>query len=616
MLNGPVGFESEDRAKDESLLPTPFLDAAGHAVVAIDFEQRITSFNEAAQQMFGYSIDEVINHSLSMLLPPDARIKHAKHVKAFAQSSLPTTVMGSRSPIRGRRKNGDEFVAEASIAKTQQHGKPVMVAVLRDVTDQKRAEDALDAVRKSRELILGAAGEGIYGLDAQGLTTFVNPAAARMLGWEPEELLGNPQHDFIHHTRPDGTPYPPEECPIYEASRDGTVHSVDHEVFWRKDGTSFPVEYVSTPIRDPEQGLVGAVVTFNDITERKSADQALRDALSELAEAKERLAAESAYLQEEIKLNQNFEEIIGNSRALRKVLKSAEQVASTQSTVLIQGETGTGKELLARAIHALSTRRDHALVKVNCAALPSNLIESELFGHVRGAFTGALTKRLGRFALADGGTIFLDEIGELPLELQPKLLRVLQDGEFEPVGSADTLRVDARVITATNRDLRKAVWAGTFRSDLYYRLNVFPITMPPLRDRKEDIPALAQALVARLTKSVRGDGTNISQHVMESLRSYDWPGNVRELQNVLERAVIISPGSTLRLDETLRNQGASDDRSSESEVLADVERDHIRRVLQKTRWKIGGKDGAAARLQVNPSTLRSRIAKLGIQRPS
>ncbi|MFB3110521.1 MAG: sigma 54-interacting transcriptional regulator, partial [Gemmatimonadales bacterium] len=286
---------------------------------------------------------------------------------------------------------------------------------------------ALDRSTDLLDLILGSAGEGIYGLDENGLTTFVNPAAAAMLGWEPEELLGESQHQLIHHTKRDGTPYDRTECPIYAAFNDGAVHRVDDEVFWRKDGTSFHVEYVSTPIHDDDRGLVGAVVTFRDITERKLAEAALAKAMSQLEAVKAQLAAENAYLKEEVKLNHNFTEIIGGSSALQQVLHRIEQVAPTHATVLILGETGTGKEPVARAVHDLSPRRDRPLVKVNCAALPSSLIESEFFGHERGAFTGALAKKIGRFALADGGTIFLDEIGDLPLELQAKLLRVLQE---------------------------------------------------------------------------------------------------------------------------------------------------------------------------------------------
>ena len=481
-------------------------------------------------------------------------------------------------------------------------------------TDRKRAEEALEQLRRQNELILHAAGEGIYGLDVHGNTTFVNPAAARMIGWKAEELIGKPQHDILHHSKSDGTPYPKEECPIYAAFRDGAVHHVTDEVFWRKDGTSFPVEYISTPIRDERGKLVGAVVTFKDITERKRAEQALRTALTEVEQLKSRLQAENIYLQEEIKLDHNFEEIISRSDALKKVLRKVEQVASTDATVLILGETGTGKELFARAIHNLSLRKDRPLVKVNCAALPPGLIESELFGHEKGAFTGALSRKIGRFELADGGTILLDEIGDLPLDLQAKLLRVLQEGEFERVGGSHTLNADVRVIAATNRDLKKAITAGNFREDLYYRLNVFPIALPPLRERTGDIPLLVRHFARKYGQKVGKVIDKIPQKVMTALQAYSWPGNVRELENIIERAVILSPGSTIEPDEMLDLVRTIEAQPTTSLTLEEVERNHILKVLEEARWRIEGKRGAAVRLGLNPSTLRSRIEKLNIQK--
>jgi PAS domain S-box-containing protein len=436
-----------------------------------------------------------------------------------------------------------------------------------------------------------------------------------MIGWKAEELIGEPQHDILHHSKSDGTPYPKEECPIYTAFRDGAVHHVTDEVFWRKDGTSFPVEYISTPIRDERGKLVGAVVTFKDITERKRAEQALRNALNEVEQLKSRLQAENIYLQEEIKLDHNFEEIISRSDALKKVLRKVEQVASTEATVLILGETGTGKELFVRAIHNLSLRKDRPLVKVNCAALPPGLIESELFGHEKGAFTGALSRKIGRFELADGGTIFLDEIGDLPLDLQAKLLRVLQERAFERLGNPRPINVDVRVIAATNRDLKKAITAGNFREDLYYRLNVFPIALPPLRERTGDIPLLVRHFARRYGQKVGKVIDKIPQKVMTALQAYSWPGNVRELENIIERAVILSPGSILQLDERLDLVRTIEAQPTTSLTLKEVEQNHILKVLEETGWRIEGEQGAAARLGLNPSTLRSRIEKLNIQKP-
>ena len=341
----------------------------------------------------------------------------------------------------------------------------------------------------------------------------------------------------------------------------------------------------------------------------------LREALDEVEELKNRLQAENLYLQDEIKVEHNFEDIIGGSPSLKAVLGQVEQVAATTATVLILGESGTGKELLARAIHNLSDRRDRPLVKVNCAALPSNLIESELFGHEKGSFTGAFARKIGRFELAHGGTIFLDEIGELPLELQVKLLRVLQEQEFERIGGAETIHVDTRVMAATNRDLKRAAARGEFREDLFYRLNVFPVSLPPLRHRKDDIPLLVSAFTERFAKRLGKMIDLIPHDVIEAFQSYSWPGNIRELQNVVERAVIVARGNVLHVDEPL-DVAATESAPLEhvKSTLEVVERRHIIRTLEEANWKISGEGGAAEILGLNPSTLRARMRKLGIKR--
>ncbi len=336
-------------------------------------------------------------------------------------------------------------------------------------------------------------------------------------------------------------------------------------------------------------------------------------ALYETRKLKEQLEAERAYLQEEIKLEYNHENIIGKSDAINYVFYKVEQIAVTDTNVLILGETGTGKELVARAIHHLSLRKDRALVKMNCAALPSNLIESELFGHEKGAFTGAHSRRLGRFEIADGATLFLDEIGELPLELQPKLLQVIQTGEFERLGTSNTIKVDVRIIAATNRNLEEEVRKGRFREDLWYRLNIFPITMPPLRSRMEDIPLLVNFYVQKITRRLGKTIDIIPANVMNALENYLWPGNVRELENVLERAVINSSGPKLRLVDELKKP--LKDLSTSQKTLEAVERDHIAKVLKQTHWKIGGKNSAAEILGLNRSTLRARMRKLNIRKP-
>ena len=326
-----------------------------------------------------------------------------------------------------------------------------------------------------------------------------------------------------------------------------------------------------------------------------------------------RFQSETVYLQEEIKTEHNFEEIIGQSTPMRHLLRKLEQVAPTEAAVLIQGETGTGKELLARAVHDRSLRKARPLVKVNCGSIPSGLVESELFGHEKGAFTGATQRRIGRFELAHGGTIFLDEVTELPRDTQVKLLRVLQEGEFERVGSSETIKVDVRVIAATNRDLKEVVTNGTFRSDLFYRLNVFPLQAPPLRDRQGDIPLLVSFFLSKFGKKLGKDIRGVSQKAMESLTNYPWPGNIRELQNVIERAVVLASGPIANIDDSmLPSNGAAE--PSPLDTLENMERNHIVRALNETHWVIHGKKGAAAILGINASTLRSRMDKLGIKK--
>ena len=345
--------------------------------------------------------------------------------------------------------------------------------------------------------------------------------------------------------------------------------------------------------------------------DRQRSEVALLNQLAEIRRLQARLEAENLYLREEVAPLSGFDDIVGRSPAIRKVLERAAQVAPTGVAVLLQGETGTGKELLARAIHERSPRGARTLVKVNCAALPPTLIESELFGHEKGAFTGATKTRPGRFELADRGTLFLDEIGELPPDLQPKLLRVLEGGEFERVGGTHTFKVDVRLIAATNRDLTRAIAEGRFREDLYYRLGVFPITIPPLRERREDIPLLVWSVIERRGRDLGRRVEGVPKRVMDALAGYAWPGNVRELENVIERALILSAGSALQLEEPFSAAARST-----SDRLDDVERAHIVRVLDRCGWRVSGQDNAAERLGLEPSTLRSRMQKLGIERPA
>ncbi len=358
----------------------------------------------------------------------------------------------------------------------------------------------------------------------------------------------------------------------------------------------------------PRVKLLGEI--FVNALERKQVRLELEKRLREIEELKQRIENENIYLHQEVKLLADHRDIVRQSLAMKKVLSQAEQVARTDSTVLIQGETGTGKELVARAIHRLSSRKDRLLVTINCASLPPTLIESELFGRERGAYTGALTKMIGRFEVADGSTLFLDEIGEIPLELQGKLLRVLEEGRFERLGSTNTLHVNVRIIAATNRDLGEEVKAGRFRKDLYYRLNVFPIPIPPLRERPEDIPLLVWAFVRMFQERMAKEIETISKKTMEALRSYSWPGNVRELKNVIEYAMILSKDKNLRVQ--LPRPGSLEIDATQS--LKDTERKHILAVLEKTGWRLSGDGGAAEVLGLKRTTLRAKMKRLGIKR--
>jgi chemotaxis protein methyltransferase CheR len=508
--------------------------------------------------------------------------------------------------------------------------------VMSDITERKRAEDELrESEDRFRKLFKGHSAPKLVIDSETGAIIDANEASAQFYGWPVEELK-QMRIQQISLLSPEDVKAEMKKIVSQGAARLEFRHR-------RADGSIRDVEVFCNKIEIAGKTPLYAII--HDITERKKLEVALHKAhdkleqqvaertcelvaamkevekgkenaetaLSEIQKLKKQLEAERAYLIEEIKLENNYGKIIGQSDGLKYVLYKAEQIAGSDTSVLVLGETGTGKELVARAIHGLSPRKSRALVKVNCAALPSNLIESELFGHEKGAYTGAQSRHLGRFEVANGATLFLDEIGELPLELQSKMLRVLQDGEFERLGSSRTIKVDVRIIAATNRNLEEEVRKDRFREDLWYRLNVFPITMPPLRDRMDDVPLLVEFYVKKISKRMGKTIEMIPASVMNALQDYHWPGNVRELENVLERAVINSSGPKLRLADELKKQFKGSNTSPKT--LAVVERDHIIQTLEQAHWKVGGKDSASEILGLDRSTLRARMRKLCIQKP-
>jgi len=478
-----------------------------------------------------------------------------------------------------------------------------------------RKRQALTKAEKQQQA-LGASGERfrntvdtapamiwMVGMDMK--CTYVNKRWLDFTGRSEEQELGTGWTEAIHADDYERT------LKTYESS----LHAREpFEMEYRMRRHSGEYRWIldtGVPRFDNDGAFLGYIGSCVDITERKEQEVALQTAHEELHQLKNQLEAENISLQQELQLDDKFGEIVGQSDAIKYVLFKVTQVAPTNTTVLITGETGTGKELVARAIHGASSRKDKPLIKVNCGALSPTLIESELFGHEKGAFTGAIARKQGRFELANGGTIFLDEIGELPPELQVKLLRVIQENEFERIGGTKTIKVDVRIIAATNRNLTLEVEKGAFREDLWYRLNVYPITMPPLRQRREDIPLLVEHFTGIYAKKSGKRISSVSPRAVQSLEVHSWPGNVRELANVIERAVIHTQGSVLQLvdqwEPVVSEPGTT-------QTLEEVERDYIIRTLEKTGWRIEGKSGAATVLGLNPSTLRTRMLKLGIQR--
>lgn len=482
-----------------------------------------------------------------------------------------------------------------------------------DISDRKQAESSLRESEARFRMMANTAPMMVWMSSDDKLRTFFNRSWLEFTGRSLELDLGEGWVESVHAEDA-------EKCLHTYTTAFALRESFRMEYRLRRfDGQYRWIFDEGAPRYKPDGSFAGYIGSCLDFTERKAAEEGLRNALVEVGQLKDQLQQENIYLREQVELEHQFQEIIGNSDEIKYVLFKIQQVAPTDATVLIQGETGTGKELVARAIHSASTRKDRPMVKINCAALPANLIESELFGHEKGAFTGAQARKIGRFEVADGATLFLDEIGELPLDLQSKLLRVLQEGEFERLGSSQTRKVDVRIIAATNRNLKTEVQNGLFREDLWYRLNVFPITVPPLRQRKSDIAMLVNFFVNRSNRRLGRIVRTISPKTLQTLENHHWPGNVRELANVIDRALINSNGTVLQLADQLEaDLPASvngDGLQKGLSKLEDVEREHILEVLNVCEWRIEGAGGAAAILGINSSTLRSRMNKLGLRRP-
>ncbi|RLD32939.1 MAG: sigma-54-dependent Fis family transcriptional regulator [Bacteroidetes bacterium] len=454
------------------------------------------------------------------------------------------------------------------------------------------------------ESILKAMPEFAYVFNKHNELVLWNKNLESLLGYSPDELYRKNVYDFMEKSVKDIN----TEV-ISKLFRDKEEQSLEQNIL-TKSGKKIPViDTANYVLIDGEEYMVGMAI---DISKLRETEEKLRLVITELQDLKDKLQSENIYLRKEIESRHGFEKIIGDSEPLMHSLFRVEQVAETDTTVLLEGETGTGKELFAHAIHKRSKRKDKPFVKVNCASLPASLIESELFGHEKGAFTGAIQKQIGRFELADQGTIFLDEIGELPFDLQAKLLHVLQSGEFERIGNPKTVKVDVRVIAATNCNLEDQIRKKRFRKDLYYRLNVYPITIAPLRDRISDIPLLAEHFVKQFNRQMDKNIKKIPVKTIKQLQKYSWPGNIRELENIIERTVIISHGSSLSVDPILEPRFEETDKLL---PLAEYERRYIIKVLEKTYWRVEGPEGAARILDMHPETLRSRMRKLEIKRP-
>jgi PAS domain S-box-containing protein len=579
---------SEERLRASELRYRRLFETAKDGILILDAKTgKITDANPFLVNLLGYSLDELIGAQLREI-GPFRDIKECK--LAFSELQEKEYIRYESLPLE--TKDGRSIAAEfVSNVYALSAGTQVIQCNIRDITQRKQMEEALRQSEERFRLALMNSPISMFSQDRDLRYTWSYNSRLRT-GENLERTL-----DELLETA--------------EAASDTTVRrqvletgvAARAEMQISYGGRKHYFDTTIEPLLDPTGAVIGLTGVRIDVTEIRETTEALR-------EAKRKLTEEKLYLEQEIDTELGFGEIVGRSKALQSVMENVRTVASTDATVLLLGETGTGKEMVARAVHRASRRSDASFIKMNCAAIPSGLLESELFGNEKGAFTGAVNRKIGRLELADKGTLFLDEIGEISLELQPKLLRVLQDQEFERLGGLKTLKVNFRLIAATNRDLEEAVLDNEFRSDLYYRLNVFPIRIPPLRERREDIPLLVEHFVRKFGLPMKRSITSIPKRTMDALKGWDWPGNVRELENVIERAVILTQGSVLAvpLSEIMPTQ----EERSKGQTLEAIERDHIVRALRESHGQVGGMTGAAGRLGMKRTTLQSRLKHLGI----
>ncbi|MDX7987388.1 PAS domain S-box protein [Xenorhabdus sp. 12] len=636
-----VDFISDWGISENSIRPLAFEHTSQALIVLDPHQNQFIDVNISATRLLHCERNEIIQKTVSSVF---GHINQLPQLQAFTEEALKNGWAWSNE-LCCFDKQGEKIQLDITSVSLSYKNKTLLIWALVDIKElewrqfQQNTDNAIRTDLKEwqslqelfidsdtgKHLLLSSAGDGIYSINKEGLCTFINPAGAKMLGLQPDDVLGNNIHEIHHHTHENGDHYPVEECPIYAAVHDGIVYEGVQEIFWRRDGSYFPVEFTSTPvICDGE--IIGAVAVFRDITERLNTEKQLTQALEELQDLKSRLEQQNEYLQEEILQENKYHEIVGNSASILQIIDKIKVVAPTDANVMIYGESGTGKELIARAIHQSSHRKQQPLIRVNCTAIPTELFESEFFGHVKGAFTGAVRDRIGRFELADQGTLFLDEIGDIQPELQSKLLRVLQEGTFERVGEEKTRRVNVRIIAATNRNLKEDVKEKLFREDLYFRLNVFPIHAPALRERKEDIPMLVTHFTRLICDNRKFKYLPFSQkHILE-LQQYDWPGNIRELQNVIERALITARQGAVSFQYLLEqdqvpakipHQEIHHEYQQTEGVLTikqfqALEMQNFSLAVKQCKGKIFGDNGAAKLLGINPTTLISRLKKLGI----